>query len=104
MHLIEPQWNPAVEAQAIGRAMRLGQERQVTVVRYIIRNSIEESIRSRQKRKLHLVELTGLGEQADDQDAVMERLNVGGASFPILGTDQLTDVRTCVLFYEAIPK
>ncbi len=42
VHLVEPQWNPAIEAQAIGRALRLGQTRSVTVIRYVVQNSIEE--------------------------------------------------------------
>ncbi len=42
MHLVEPQWNPAVEEQAIARAIRMGQKRSVTVVRYVVKNSIEE--------------------------------------------------------------
>ena len=42
VHLLEPQWNPAVEAQAIGRAVRLGQSRPVTIIRYIMRDTIEK--------------------------------------------------------------
>lgn len=42
IHLVEPQWNPAVEDQAIGRVLRIGQTKQVVVVRYAMRQSIEE--------------------------------------------------------------
>jgi SNF2 family DNA or RNA helicase len=42
VHIIEPQWNPTVESQAIGRVMRIGQQKQVYVTRYIVKNSIEE--------------------------------------------------------------
>lgn len=42
VHLIEPQWNPSVERQAIGRVIRLGQEREVKILRYIMKGSIEE--------------------------------------------------------------
>lgn len=42
VHIIEPQWNPAVESQAIGRVLRLDQQREVTVVRYAMQRSIEE--------------------------------------------------------------
>lgn len=42
IHLVEPQWNPSVESQAIGRAVRLGQQRNVTVLRYIVKDTIEE--------------------------------------------------------------
>jgi hypothetical protein len=40
--IVEPQWNPSVEDQAISRAIRLGQEKQVLVIRYRVENSIEE--------------------------------------------------------------
>jgi hypothetical protein len=42
IYLLEPQWNPSVESQAIGRIFRLGQERPVTVIRYIMDKTIEE--------------------------------------------------------------
>ncbi|KAI1412100.1 SNF2 family N-terminal domain-containing protein [Hypoxylon sp. FL1857] len=54
VHILEPQWNPSIEKQAIGRALRLGQTKTVTVVKYIVRGSIEEHIRSQQARKLRL--------------------------------------------------
>ena len=41
VHILEPQWNPFVEKQAIGRAVRFGQKRAVSVVRYIVPRSIE---------------------------------------------------------------
>jgi SNF2 family DNA or RNA helicase len=42
VYLLEPQWNPSVEMQAIGRAARLGQRHRVRVVRYVVRDTIEE--------------------------------------------------------------
>jgi len=42
IYLLEPQWNPSVENQAIGRIFRLGQERPVNVVRYIMDKTIED--------------------------------------------------------------
>lgn len=41
VHLIEPHWNPMVEAQAVDRVHRIGQEREVVITRYIMRNSVE---------------------------------------------------------------
>ncbi|KAK1753777.1 P-loop containing nucleoside triphosphate hydrolase protein [Echria macrotheca] len=58
VHILEPQWNPFVEKQAIGRALRYGQDREVSVVRYIVPASVESHIRDSQKRK---VSLSGLG-------------------------------------------
>ncbi|KAJ6073167.1 Helicase C-terminal [Penicillium canescens] len=43
VHLVEPQWNPMVEAQATDRVHRIGQLRDVVVTRYIVKNSIEQS-------------------------------------------------------------
>lgn len=41
VHIMEPQWNPMVEAQAVDRVHRIGQTREVFVRRYTIKNSIE---------------------------------------------------------------
>lgn len=40
--IMEPQWNPSVEKQAIARAIRLRQEEKVQVTRYIIKGTVEE--------------------------------------------------------------
>jgi hypothetical protein len=42
LHLVEPQWNPMTEAQALDRVHRIGQCRSVTITRYIVKDSIEE--------------------------------------------------------------
>ena len=39
---MEPQWNPTIESQAIGRALRMGQKKQVTIVRYCMKGTVEE--------------------------------------------------------------
>jgi SNF2 family DNA or RNA helicase len=41
VHIIEPQWNPMAEAQAVDRVHRIGQRRDITVIRYIVSESIE---------------------------------------------------------------
>ncbi|EDQ90124.1 uncharacterized protein MONBRDRAFT_24613 [Monosiga brevicollis MX1] len=53
--LVDPWWSPAVEAQAIDRVHRIGQDKPVTIKRYIMRDSIEERILALQKRKRALV-------------------------------------------------
>ncbi len=42
--LMDPWWNPAIESQAMDRAHRIGQKRNVTVIRMISRHTIEEKI------------------------------------------------------------
>lgn len=44
-------WNPTIDSQAMDRAHRLGQTRQVTVYRLLTRGSIEEKMRDRAKQK-----------------------------------------------------
>ena len=41
VHLVEPHWSPMAEAQAVDRVHRIGQTREVTVIRYIASNTIE---------------------------------------------------------------
>jgi len=52
--LFDPWWNPAVEAQAIDRTHRIGQDRQVIAYRLLAKDTIEEKIRSLQKEKSQL--------------------------------------------------
>jgi hypothetical protein len=42
VHIIEPHWNPMIEEQAASRVHRIGQNREVTINRYIVRDSVEE--------------------------------------------------------------
>jgi len=44
VHLMEPHWNPMVEAQAVNRVHRIGQTRDVIVERYIADDLIEQVI------------------------------------------------------------
>jgi DNA helicase INO80 len=44
-------WNPTIDSQAMDRAHRLGQTKQVRVFRLITRNTIEERIRMRAQQK-----------------------------------------------------
>jgi SWI/SNF-related matrix-associated actin-dependent regulator of chromatin subfamily A3 len=54
VHILEPQWNPAVEKQAIGRVVRLGQEKNATIIRYSVKGSVEQQIQVYQRRKMQL--------------------------------------------------
>ena len=54
--ILDPWWNPAVEAQAIDRAHRIGQKRKVFTYKFITRNSVEEKILVLQQKKLKLTQ------------------------------------------------
>lgn len=52
--LLDPWWNPATETQAIDRAHRIGQTRQVMIYRLISHDTIEEKVRALARRKAQL--------------------------------------------------
>ena len=54
--IVDPWWNPAAEAQAIARAHRIGQNKQVIAYRFITKDSIEEKIIRLQEDKRLLAE------------------------------------------------
>ncbi|EXJ84685.1 hypothetical protein A1O3_05355 [Capronia epimyces CBS 606.96] len=43
-YLLEPQWNPMIEEQALSRIHRLGQTKEVNTIRYRVRGSFEEKV------------------------------------------------------------
>ncbi|PVH69330.1 hypothetical protein DL98DRAFT_554481 [Cadophora sp. DSE1049] len=55
--IIEPQWNPSVENQAIARAIRMNQKDSVVVTRYMIKGTVEQEMISQQKRKLEIADI-----------------------------------------------
>ena len=65
MFLLDPWWNPAVEAQAIDRAHRIGQTRQVFAYRLIARDTVEEKVLELQKSKRDLARHHQRGQQPD---------------------------------------
>ncbi len=54
VYLLDPWWNPAVEAQAIDRTHRIGQTRTVFAYRLIVKETIEQKIRTLQQQKAAL--------------------------------------------------
>ncbi|KAK3940959.1 SNF2 family N-terminal domain-containing protein [Diplogelasinospora grovesii] len=53
-YLMEPHWNPTLEEQALARIHRIGQTRDVTTVRFYVRDSFEERVMEVQETKKHL--------------------------------------------------
>ena len=68
--LLDPWWNPAVEAQAIDRAHRIGQENKVIIYKFITRNTVEEKIMALQERKMALA-----GELISTEESFMKSLS-----------------------------
>ena len=54
--LLDPWWNPAVEAQAIDRTHRIGQTKPVFAYRIIAKNTVEEKVLELQKTKRNLAD------------------------------------------------
>lgn len=63
--MLDPWWNPAVEAQAVDRAHRIGQNRPVHVYRLVARDTIEQKVMELKERK------AGLFAQVIDGDAAL---------------------------------
>ncbi|KAF5542807.1 SNF2 family domain-containing protein [Fusarium phyllophilum] len=55
VHIVEPHWNPMAEAQAVDRVHRIGQQKDVHVVRYIVSDSIEQYVQWMQRDKQRLI-------------------------------------------------
>ena len=74
VYVMEPQYNPAAEAQAVDRVHRLGQTRAVTCTRYVMEGSIEERMLVLQKKKTDLAELSIGKGRLDRAEAAKEKL------------------------------
>lgn len=75
VYVMEPQYNPAAEAQAVDRVHRLGQKRPVRTVRYIMNNSFEEKMLDLQAAKIKLANLSmNRSDRMSVADAARQRL------------------------------
>jgi superfamily II DNA or RNA helicase len=72
--LLDPWWNPATETQAVDRAHRIGQTRNVMVYRLVARDTIEEKVMALKARKAELF------------SSVLDEGNVFGAA---IGADDI---------------
>lgn len=72
-YVMEPQFNPGVEEQAVDRVHRLGQTRPVHIVHYIMTPSVEEGILKLQKKKKKLAALS-MERKRSKVEEVAERL------------------------------
>jgi SNF2 family DNA or RNA helicase len=70
VYVMEPQFNPAAEAQAVDRVHRLGQTREVRTVRFVMAKSFEEKMLELQDKKRRLANLSM---DDRDKDKIMNR-------------------------------
>ena len=73
-YVMEPQFNPAAEAQAVDRVHRLGQRRPVSIMRFIMEQSFEEKMLELQRKKKDLADLTMAREKTSKEDQAKQRL------------------------------
>ena len=74
VYIMEPQFNPAAEAQAVDRIHRLGQTREVTTTRFIMEHSFEEKMLDLQRKKQNLADLSMNRGKLDKAEAAKQRL------------------------------
>jgi SNF2 family DNA or RNA helicase len=74
--LLDPWWNPAVEAQAIDRAHRIGQTRHVFAYRLIAADTVEEKIAQLQESKRELADAILRADAAPLRSLTREDLEV----------------------------
>jgi DNA repair protein RAD5 len=63
--MMDPWWSFAVEAQAIDRVHRMGQDSEVKVTRFVVNGSIEEKMLRIQERKKFIA--SSLGMMSDEE-------------------------------------
>ncbi|CAI5757354.1 unnamed protein product [Candida verbasci] len=67
--LFDSDWNPQADLQAMDRAHRIGQTKQVKVFRFITENAIEEKVLERATQKLRLDQLVIQGQRESGKPA-----------------------------------
>ena len=82
VYIMDPWWNPSVEAQAVNRAHRIGQDRAVNVYRLVAQDTIEEKVCQLQAHKQRLIDtvVDDVGDESTqrmDIDQLIELLGAG---------------------------
>ena len=67
--IMDPWWNPAIESQAIDRAYRIGQKKQVIACKLITKGTVEEKVLKMQRVKKYLA-----GSLVDEDNEMVGKL------------------------------
>ncbi|GEQ71170.1 hypothetical protein JCM33374_g4851 [Metschnikowia sp. JCM 33374] len=70
--MMDPWWSPSIEDQAIDRVHRIGQDQNVKVVRFIVKNSIETKMLRIQERKRKMGEAVEVEEEERRKQRIEE--------------------------------
>ncbi len=73
--VMEPQFNPAAEQQAVERVHRLGQKREVFTYRLIMNESFEEKMLDLQRKKQNLADMSMNRGKIDRAEAAKQKLD-----------------------------
>ncbi|QKX62057.1 uncharacterized protein TRUGW13939_09213 [Talaromyces rugulosus] len=75
-YLMEPHWNPTVEEQALARIHRLGQKKEVTTVRFYVKDTFEERVMEVQRSKEDLAGMLFSSDNSNSQSGNKARLEL----------------------------
>eukprot|EP00057_Strongylocentrotus_purpuratus_P002415 XP_003724471.2 PREDICTED: uncharacterized protein LOC100893394 [Strongylocentrotus purpuratus] len=74
LYLLDPAWNPACEEQSFDRCHRLGQTKDVTITKFLVRESIEEPMLKIQEFKRQLMKQVFGGKNQTPEERRMNRI------------------------------
>lgn len=84
--LFDSDWNPQADLQAMDRAHRIGQQKQVKVYRFVTENAIEEKVLERAAQKLRLDQL--VIQQGRHLNSAANNNSVGNTKDDLIGMIQ----------------
>jgi superfamily II DNA or RNA helicase len=85
--LMEPCFNPALEAQAVGRVHRLGQKRSVEIIRLLMKDSVDSRIVEMLEKKHGKLDGSEANDKADANDEKDSNKDTDSASKSDAGAD-----------------
>ncbi|KAK7908999.1 hypothetical protein PG985_014877 [Apiospora marii] len=93
VYLMEPQWNPAIEEQALARVHRIGQTKEVTTIRFIIEDTIEKYVSDVQDDKKDIMSVLLASSSSSSRTKERREANVALRSYETFYNEFLTTGR-----------